>query len=193
MRQRTVEPHGNEPIGFSGPVPGFAALAGRVGAVAPPLRLPNADGALPPADTGPLPAIEVHALTEAMGPVEAALLRFATALQADGTLLLDVENEQSLRRLRLCVDGGPGSFDPAGSLLDPSQALPLRRVLQAADAAGLFVHDVVRVPHPAQGLLPGFVPALFAHGFLPLCWLGGAPPVRFWLALRKCAALGGSV
>src|SRR5262245_670341 len=159
MRQRTVEPHGNEPIGFSGPVPGFAALAGRVGAVAPPLRLPNADGAMPSADTAALPAIEVHALTEAMGPVEAALLRFATALQEGGTLLLDVENEQSLRRLRLVVDGRPGSFDPAGSLLDPSQALPLRRVLQAADAAGLFVRDVARVAQPVTDLRPGFAQA----------------------------------
>ena len=193
MRQRTVEQYGNEATGFSGPVRSMSALTERVGAAAPALRLPNLDGALPPADGGPWSAIEVHALTESMGPVEAAMLRFATALAPDGTLLLDVENEQSLRRLRLCIDGAPGSFDPAGSLLDPSQALPLRRVLQAADAAGLFVHDVVRVPNPAQELRPGFAPALFAHGFLPLGWLGGAPPVRFWLALRKCASLAGSV
>lgn len=193
LRQRNVDQNSNEAIGFLGPVRGFPTPCSDAGAGAAVLRLPAVGASLPAVDAGPLQAIEVRAVTESMGTVESALARCAAALAPGGRIAIDVENEQSLRRLRAVVDGRPGTFDPAGSLLDPSQALPLRRVLAAAETAGLFVHDVVRVPMPAQELRPGFARALFEQGFLPLDWLSGPPPLRFWLTASKVQPLAGSV
>jgi tetratricopeptide (TPR) repeat protein len=121
------------------------------------------------------------------------MVRLLARLAPGGTLLLDVDNVQSSRMLRLVVDGRPGSFDPVGSTDDPSLCLSLRRTLAAAAAAGLFVTDVVSVPgNPGE---PGAALAqeLFAHGLLPLEWLGGAPPARFWLVGKQQAPLAGSV
>ncbi|MBX3462685.1 MAG: glycosyltransferase [Planctomycetes bacterium] len=179
------------PRGFLGPV---RAWGGLVPAAASALQLPRERsglaGGLPP---GGFDLVEVQALTESMGRIEDVLPRLAAALAAEGTLLLDVDNVQSPRMLRLCLEGRPGPFDPVGSTDDPSQCLPLRRVLAATAAAGLWIHDVLRVPaNPGE---PGarMAQALFAHGLLPLDWLGGAPPARFWLVARKQAPLAGSV
>ncbi len=157
------------------------------------LRLPNSEVSLPAAGSGPFAVIEVQELTESMGTVESALRRFAAVLTPGGSIVIDVENEQSLRRLRTVIEGRPGAFDPVGSFLDPSQSLSLRRVLQAADMAGLFVHDVVRVPMPAAELRPDFAKAIFEQGFLPLAWLSGPPPLRYWIQASKTVPLAGSV
>ncbi|MGE3171691.1 MAG: glycosyltransferase [Planctomycetota bacterium] len=180
------------PAGFHGPVEAFAALAPvREGAVV--LRLPDRDRTLGTVDGGPFAAIEVRDFTESMGTIEAALRRCADLLEPDGTLVLDVENQQSPRQLRLVIEGRPGSFDPAGSLLDPSRPLPLRRLLQAAEAAGLGIDDVVRVPITGEERRPGFVAAAFDQGYLPFDWIGGPPPARFWLRCSRRRVLAGSV
>jgi tetratricopeptide (TPR) repeat protein len=138
-------------------------------------------------------SIEVQAFTESMGRFEDAVRALAERLEPDGLLLLDVENLQSVRMLHLVLEGHPGSFEPCVSPDDPSLALPLRRALAAATAAGLWVEDVVRVPTPPQDVGPGFASVVFREGFLPLQWLEGAPPGRFWLVCRKSPSLVGSV
>jgi tetratricopeptide (TPR) repeat protein len=190
-----VHQNSNQPTGFQGPVSGFAALSrARDGAAV--LRLPR-DGAAPAGlgEGGPasFDAIEVTAFTESMGTVETALRRLCELLRPDGTLLLGVENAQSLRCLRAVLEGRPGTFDPVGSIVDPCQPLALRRLVLAAEAAGLRVDDVVRVPDPDGELRPGFAAAMFEQGLLPLDWLHGAPPARFWLACSRRPALAGSV
>ncbi|MBL8730098.1 MAG: glycosyltransferase [Planctomycetes bacterium] len=178
------------PRGFLGPV---RAWAGLVPAAQRVLQLPRDRGRLGADGTDVFDLIEVQALTESMGRVEDVLARLVARLAPGGTLLLDVDNVQSPRMLRLVVDGRPGSFDPIGSTDDPSQCLTLRRALAAAAAAGIFVTDVVCVPaNPGE---PGAALAqeLFAHGLLPLEWLAGPPPARFWLVGRKQAPLAGSV
>ncbi|MCA8949959.1 MAG: glycosyltransferase [Planctomycetes bacterium] len=178
------------PVGFQGPV---KAWSGLVPAAERVLRLPCDRSALAARDAG-YDLIEVQAVTESLGRIEDALADLAARLVDGGTLLLDVDNVQSERALRLVLEGRPGSFDPAGSTDDPSQLLALRRVVAAATAAGLHVVDVIAVPAPpGTGVDAGFANTLFARGLLPIEWVGGPPPARFWLDCRKASALAGSV
>ncbi|HEX5053645.1 MAG TPA: glycosyltransferase [Planctomycetota bacterium] len=180
------------PTGFLGPVRGWAGL---VPGAQRTLQLPRDRRRLrePAAGEAPFDLIEVQAFTESLGCVEQALCDLGSRLAPGGTLLLDIDNVQSSRMLRLVVDGRPGSFDPTGSVEDPSQFLSLRRVLAAASAAGLLVTDVLRVPAPAVEFGPGLARSLMANGLLPLDWLDGPPPSRYWLACTKQPALAGSV
>lgn len=183
------------PTGFSGPVVGLGDLRGQAARV---LALPRDLGvvgqwrqqheAVPPFDR-----IEVLALTESMGRVEDLLRDLAGMLATGGTLLLDVENAQSVRQLRQVLEGRPGSFDPIGSCEDPSQALGKKRLLQAVTVAGLHIADVHEVPSPPDELSGGFTAAVAAHGFLPFAWLHGAPPARFWLSAQKQPIASGTV
>jgi tetratricopeptide (TPR) repeat protein len=175
---------GDQPTGLRGPVACFSALVPSGGRV---LHMPGRNSA------EKHDAVVVEVLTESMGPVERALQEIAARLADGGALVLDVENSQSLRRLRMVVEGRPGSFDPVDSFEDPAQALPLRRLLQASAGAGLCVDDVVRVPAAAPELGAGFARAMIAQGLLPLDWLGGPPPARFWLVARRRAPRAGSV
>ncbi len=182
------------PTGFSGPVKGWSGLVPEARRT---LRLPRDRAALrgagQSANDERFDLIEVQAFTESLGRIEDALSDLARRLDDGGTLLLDVDNLQSARMLRLVVEGHPGSFDPAGSTDDPSQFLPLRRVLNAAAAAGLFVVDVLRVPAVAPEFGREFAERLMANGLLPLDWLDGPPPARYWLVAKKLRSLRGSV
>lgn len=177
------------PIGCQGPVRTWASL---VPAATRALQLPRDRAQLRTAD-GDFDLLEVTAVTESLGRVEDALADLAKRLAAGGTLLLDVDNQQSLRLLRLVVEGRPGCFDPAGSTDDPSQFLSLRRVLAATAAAGLLVRDVIAVPQPAPELDAQFARSLAGHGLLPLDWRAGPPPMRHWLVCQKLPTLAGSV
>lgn len=177
------------PCGFQGPVKAWSSL---VPAAQRALRLPYvATEAL--ASDGSFDLVEIQALTESRGRIEDALADLARRLEDDGTLLLDVENQQSLRMLRLVLEGWPGGFEPAGSTDDPSQALPLRRVLAACSAAGLLVRDVVAVPPSMPELDGSFARDLFARGLLPIDWIDGPPPSRFWLTCTRSKPIAGSV
>lgn len=179
------------PNGFLGPVRAWASLLPAAGRA---LQLPRQAAAWRAAPTGaPFDRIEVAAWTESLGRIEATLPELRRHLADDGTLLLDIDSIQSARLLRLAVEGRPGQFDPSGSTDDPTLFLSLKRVLAATAASGLWVNDVLRVPPPAAEFGPGFANALFAHGLLPLDWLGGAPPSRFWLVCRKVKTCAGSV
>lgn len=178
------------PIGFQGPVRTWSGL---VPAAAAARQWPRDSAALRGAGAADLDLLEVSAITESLGRVEDGLRLLAGHLAVGGTLLLDVDNQQSLRMLRLVVEGRAGSFEPAGSTEDPSQALPLRRVLLAAQAAGLWVKDVVAVPTVASEVGPELATDLLRRGLLPLRWLGGPPPARFWLSCVKQPAMAGSV
>lgn len=180
------------PIGFQGPV---RAWSGLVPASRRTLQLPRDRAMLraPAAGAEPFELVEVQAVTESLGRIEDALQQLTSRLVDGGRLLLDVDNAQSLRQLRIVVEGRPGCFDPAGSTDDPTQALLLRRVLAAATASGLLVRDVVRVPTIAAELDSGFAQDAFRRGLLPLDWLSGPPPARFWLDCEKCTPLAGSV
>jgi glycosyltransferase involved in cell wall biosynthesis len=179
------------PHGFAGPVTGFCAL---VPSGERTLRLPRERDTL---FAGTTPAerfdvISCDAVTESLGRIEDVLARAAACLAPGGTIVLDADNLQSLRMLRQVVEGRPGSLEPVGSVQDPSQALSLRRLLQAASAASLRVVDVVAVPGaPIEAA--GFPRALFAHGLMAIDWVGGAPPARHWLVLRNESSLAGSV
>jgi len=183
------------PAGFLGPVKGWGGLVPAARSV---LQLPR-DRALLRENAGTAGArtfdcVEVQAFTESLGRIEDAVRDLAGRLADGGTLLLDVDNLQSPRMLRLVVEGRPGSFDPAGSTDDPSQALPLRRVLNAFVAAGLSIRDVLRVPSCAPELAGGwFASALMNRGFVPLDWLDVPPPARFWIVAQKAPTLAGSV
>ena len=142
---------------------------------------------------GTVAAIEVAAFTESMGTVEAALAQWSERLEAGGLLTLDVENRQSLSQLHVTVEGRPGPFDPVDNSADPSQALPLPRVLRAFDTAGLQVLDVLRVPHPRENTYEGLADALVSNGLMPLGWAQDLPPWRYWVVAQKCAPLAGSV
>ncbi|MEO6597419.1 MAG: glycosyltransferase [Planctomycetota bacterium] len=180
------------PTGFLGPVRGWASL---VPTAQRTLQLPRDRRRLRemPANEAPFDLIEVQAFTESLGRIEDALGDLARRLTPDGTLLLDIDNVQSARMLRMVVEGRPGSFDPAGSTDDPSLCLPLRRVMVACSTAGLFVTDVLRVPVAAAEFGAGLPRALMAHGLLPLEWLDGPPPSRFWLACNTQRTVAGSV
>ena len=185
------------PTGFQGPVRAWSSL---VPAAAQTLQLPR-DRALlrvpvassPTVAAAPVDLVEVQAVTESLGRIEDVLRELAARLVDGGTMLLDIDNVQSLRMLRMVVEGRPGGFDPAGSTDDPSQVLACRRVLAAAAAAGLLVTDVIRVPTIAPELGPEFAQDVFRRGLLPLDWLGGPPPARFWFTCRKQRVLAGSV
>jgi len=174
----------NLATGFLGPVKGWGGLvpSARSARILPEqLDLWRTDAAADQA----LDLVEVRALTESMGRVEDAFADFAARLRSAGTLLVDVDNLQSARMLRMVVEGRPGAFDPSGSPQDPNQALPLRRVLAAAAANGLLVRDVLRVPSGAQEFGCDLAPRLFGAGMMPLDWLTGTPPARFWLHCEK--------
>jgi tetratricopeptide (TPR) repeat protein len=178
------------PHGFLGPVTGWASLRPWAQHA---LVLPRERSCLRDAAVAPFDCIEVQAWTESLGRIEEMLPELCRRLVDGGTLLLDVDNLQCARMLRLVVEGRPGQFDPAGSTDDPSLFLPLRRVLAAAAASGLVVRDVLAVPAPATDFPPGFVNALFANGLLPLDWLQGTPPTRHWLVCGKQKPCAGSV
>lgn len=180
------------PTGFSGPAKGWRSLVPAAGRT---LQLPR-DRQRLAARTGDAPrfdAIEVTAFTESQGRIEDAIAAWANALADGGTLVLDVDNVQSARMLRIVLDGRPGACDPAGSAQDASQALPLRRVLAAAAAAGLVVRDVLGVPGGGGEFGVDVARRLFEVGLLPFDWLGGAPPARYWLVCEKVRPLAGSV
>jgi len=157
------------------------------------LRLPRDRALLKEPAAAPFDLVEVTAFTESLGRIEDALQDLAQRLAPGGSLLLDIDNVQSLRMLRIVVEGRPGSFDPAGSTDDPSQALLLRRVLAAAAAAGLWVEEVIAVPALSPEFGAGFAREAFARGLLPFDWLDGPPPARFWLVCRKQKCVAGSV
>lgn len=182
----------SQPRGFQGTVPSFSTLVPANGTV---LRLLGAAAMAEAlaASAATHDVIVVDALTESMGTVESVLQRLVAQLNDGGTLLLDVENSQSLRQLRLVLEGRVGGFDPSGSIEDPSQALPLRRLLAAATAAGLHIVDVIRVPHASPEVSGGLAHSLFAQGLVPLEWIDGAPPVRFWLQCQKVSTHAGTV
>ena len=177
------------PRGFHGSVEGWSSLRPTTGRV---LQLPRDRATWRDAASG-CDAIEVQAWTESLGRIEVTLPQLAGKLADGGALLLDIDNVQSASMLRLVVEGRPGQFDPSGSTDDPTMTLPLRRAVLAAANAGLVVRDVVRVPAPAAEFPDTLAAALFQQGLLPLDWLQGPPPVRFWLDCRKLATLAGSV
>ncbi len=178
------------PNGFLGPVRAWASL---LPAARQPLQLPRETARWRAANGAPFDRIEIPAWTESLGRIESTLPELRRCLADDGTLLLDIDSIQSARVLRLAVEGRPGQFDPSGSTDDPTLFLSLKRVLAATAASGLWVHDVLRVPPAAAEFGPDFANALFAHGLLPLDWIGGAPPGRFWLVCKKVPTLAGSV
>jgi tetratricopeptide (TPR) repeat protein len=198
-------PIDDQPTGFRGPVRGWADLAPESRRS---LLLPRDRTALPgfaracearaarvseaQSEAG-YDLIEVRAVTESLGRVEDVMAELARVMAPGGTVLLDVDNVQSPRMLRMVVEGRPGSFDPAGSTDDPSLPLPLRRVLAAIAAAGLSIVDVVSVQTGADEFAPALARDLQASGLLPLDWLQGAPPARFWITAVKRPSLAGSV
>ena len=182
----------NLPIGFLGPVKGWGSL---VPSSRDALRLPGEIPQLRSGDVKPASRdlIEVTALTESMGRVEDAFSEIAGLLADGGVFLCDFDNLQSARQLRLVIEGRTGSFDPVGSSKDPTQALLLRRALAAASSAGLWIRDVIRVSSGAQEFHPDLPKQLFSAGLMPIDWLGGAPPSRYWLQCEKVPSLAGSV
>lgn len=191
MRQRTVAKRDLQPTGFRGAVPSFPATGSGAGPGSV-LRLPlgNGRGDVP---EGTFARIEVTAFTESMGPIERFASTLAQRLEKGGTLLFDLDHESSVRSLRTVLEGRPGTFEPAGSCVDPTRPLPLKRTLAAFDAAGLFVDDVVAVPGPFAQLHDDFAVAMFGQGFLPIAWVNGAPPVRFWISCTLRAPMVGTV
>ena len=183
----------NLPTGFLGPVKGWSSLLPSCEQHTR-LQLPRDGERLRSSSEEPsLEFVEVRALTESMGRVEDVFARVAAGLCEGGAALVDVDNVQSARMLRMVVEGRPGCFDPSGSSRDPNQALPLRRVLTAAAGAGLLVRDVLGVPTGAQEFGANLADKLFGTGLLPLEWLGGTPPARFWLQCERTRSLAGSV
>ncbi len=177
------------PNGFLGPVRTWASL---LPLAQNPLHLPRESPRL--FDVGPAhDCIAVEAWTESLGRIEHRLPELSRRLVDGGSLLLDIDNVQCAGMLRLVVEGRPGQFDPSGSTDDPCLFLPLRRVLAATVASGLVVLDVVQVPPPAAEFAPGFANVLFQNGLLPLDWLHGTPPTRFWIVCKKAVPLVGSV
>lgn len=142
---------------------------------------------------GSLRCMEVTALTESLGRIEDAVAAFAQTLAPDGVLLLDVENAQSARALRIVLEGRPGAFDAHGSCDDPSVATSLRRLVAAVSAAGLHLEDVVSVPNCGAEVGPKLCRTLVEQGLLPFEWVDGSPASRFWLLARNCRTLAGSV
>lgn len=185
------------PTGFQGPVRAWSSLVPvaerilqlpRDRALLRELRAAKGEASQPVYDL-----VEVQAITESLGRVEDALLACSQELVAGGTLLLDVDSVQSLRMLRMVVEGRPSCLDAAGSTDDPTQALALKRVLAATVGAGLRVADVIRVPSALPEIGTEFARDVFQRGLLPLEWLGGPPPARFWLCCTKEPGLAGSV
>lgn len=177
------------PRGFQGSVGGWSVLQPTAQRT---LQLPRERATWRDAQ-GPWDAIEIQAWTESLARIETTMPQLAAKLADGGALVLDVDNVQSAAMLRLVVEGRPGQFDPAGSIDDPTMPLSLRRTVLAVANAGFVVRDVVRVPAPAAEFPESLATTLFHQGLLPLDWLQGPPPVRFWLDCRKQASAPGSV
>ena len=179
------------PRGFQGPIAGWKSLVPTAERC---LQLPrDLEQVRASSVSASLDLVEVVAFTESAGRIEDAMADLARRLEPGGTLLLDVDNLQSARSLRLVLEGRTGCFEPVGSSDDPSQALPLRRVLAAVSAAGLVIEDVFAVPDTSGGFGDDFCKDLFNHGLLSFDWVDGSPPARFWLSCRKAPLLAGSV
>lgn len=180
------------PRGFRGSVTTFAGLCPQSGRT---LVLPEEGGqrdrALPDEDRESCDTVVVERVTESMGPIEGAVAGWTARLAPGGTLLLEVHNRQSLRQLRMVLEGRPGSLEALDLPEDPCQALPLKRVLAACTASGLLVQDVIRVPgwNPGHPDLPA---TLCRVGFLPMAWVT-PPPDRFWLVCARIPAQAGTV
>ncbi|MCA8965627.1 MAG: hypothetical protein KDC48_12150, partial [Planctomycetes bacterium] len=159
------------------------------------LRLPADRGAwrADPAGDTTYDLVEVAAVTESLGRIEDALADLSGRLEPGGTMLLDFDNQQSARALRLVVEGRSNSFEPLGSSDDPSQVLSLKRVLAGAVAVGLTVVDVLAVPEGSTDFRDGFCASLFGQGLLPIDWLDGPPAARYWVVCRKLPQLAGTV
>ncbi|GAB4136661.1 MAG: hypothetical protein Fur0037_01320 [Planctomycetota bacterium] len=175
------------PTGFAGPVPRLGDLRPAADRV---LLLPSSFEVVERwrSERGEgeiLDRIDVLALTESMGRVEALFSDLAAMLAPAGRLLVDVENAQSLRQLRSAIEGRPGPFDPVGSLEDPSRPLSRSRLVHAISVTGLRVEDIYDVPQPRGDLPDGFAAAASRHGFVPLAWIDGPPASRFWMVARK--------
>ena len=164
------DPGDKLPKGFQGPIRAWESL---VPDAVRALRLPQEMGRWRESgsDTDQFDLIEVRAVTESLGRIEDALVGLASRLTEDGTLLLDIDNVQSMRMLHVVIEGRPSAFDAAGSLNDPSQALALRRVLAAVGGAGLHVVDVIRVPQVVPEVDAEFAQDLIGRGLLPTDWL----------------------
>ena len=148
------------PRGFQGPVTAWSSL---VPSTERALRLPADRGAwrADPAGDTTYDLVEVAAVTESLGRIEDALADLSGRLEPGGTMLLDFDNQQSARALRLVVEGRSNSFEPLGSSDDPSQVLSLKRVLAGAVAVGLTVVDVLAgrptpclIHPPSRGATP---------------------------------------
>jgi glycosyltransferase involved in cell wall biosynthesis len=186
------------PQGFLGPVASLTALRPEGATGLSRLRLPAAsqqsgspDDALH-TEGHSFDGIEVWAFTESMGPIERALAGWSRQLDDGGRLVVDVENAQSMRQLRTVLEGRPGQFDPFGDPCDPSQAVTLRRLIDAAAATGLHIVDVVRVPW-ADAVPRRLLQGALDNQLLPLDWIEGAPAARFWLVADKRSTMAGSV
>jgi tetratricopeptide (TPR) repeat protein len=185
-----LDAQGCLPRGFAGTVTSFRQLL-PVDA----LRLPAAaipDGPCLRVPPGPHRAIAVEALPESFGNLERFLRALVAELADGGELCLDAGNAQSPAALRHALEGRPGVHDPIGSLQDPERFVLPRRLLRAAQAAGLWIEDLVAVPAGRSEVGPDFARALFREGFHALAYVPAAAPARLWLRARKLRLLPGS-
>jgi len=183
----------NTPHGFRGTVESWQELP----IPAPSLALPSQgavrDGLLELPAVGAHEAVEIRGVTESMGALEGFVARVAAAMTAGGSLALEVENLQSPRSLRRVLEGKTGAMDPVGSLRDPSRPLYLPRLLTALQRAGFAVSDCVSVPSRRGEVTDDFAETLFDAGFLPVAYVPGAPPSKYWITARKAPLVAGSV
>ncbi|MCC6672107.1 MAG: glycosyltransferase [Planctomycetes bacterium] len=145
---------------------------------------------LPP---GRFDAMVLHGLREGLGNPERFFAAAARQLAPGAQLLLDLENVLAPRALHLVLEGRPGAMDPLGSLHEPEQRLTPRRAVQAMEAAGFLVRDVIEAPSAAEEVGEGFVAALFAQGFVATPYLPVPPAARLWIQAEHSQPLEGSV
>ncbi len=181
------------PIGFAGSATSPESLLGAQGPI---LRLPQdgeRDGPFVRIPRGPHAAILIDALAESLGNVEGLMRAAAAALSEDGQLVVDAENQQSMRELRTVVEGRTNGLEPYGSVRDPERPVALRRLLKAIVGAGLLIEDVVRVPSMVGEVSPTLAKSLFAEGFVPVSFLPEPPPARHWIRCRRTTVRAGTV
>ncbi len=141
---------------------------------------------------GPFDAAIVEGLTASMGNLTRFLSSLASRVLPGGEVLLDVENMQGPRALRLAIEGQPGPFDPLGRPGEPERAVLMRDLLEAADAAGLQVIDLLAVPARDDATQASFATSIHNDGFLAGAFAGGPAPTRYWARVRKAVARAGT-
>jgi hypothetical protein len=178
------------PTGFLGPVKGWSGLVPSAHAA---IELPRERSRLA-ADGSSFDCIELRAVTESLGRIEPALAdltgRLVPGWRAAGRRRLPAEPAHAAPRRRRPTRSVRPGRQHRRPVAVPAVAA---RAAGGGDGGPVGAGRGARAVRAPRSSVPGLPASLFAHGLLPLDWLGAVPATRFWLVCQKAPTLAGSV